>query len=101
MNKNTLHKLSVIVAVLFAVHYYKLDKACFFKGGIFFSLVVMILPFLWNRWLYDELVKGSKRPITYATFINIGIFVYLGLIIFALFLVLTGYRPPHYVEGVC
>ena len=100
MNKNTMHKLSVIVALLFAIHDYRLDPKCFFEN-LFFSLVFLIIPFLWNRWLYDGLTKDAKRPISYKMFINIGIFVYIGLIIFALFLVLTNYRPAHYVEGVC
>jgi len=36
MKKNTLHILSVIAALFFAIHYYKLDKKCFFEGYIFF-----------------------------------------------------------------
>ena len=101
MEKNTLHKLSVIAAFLFAVHYYKLDKECFFQGYFFFSLVILILPFLWNRWLYEELTQNTKSPISYTTFINIGNFVYVGLIIFAMVMILTDYRPLNYVQGVC
>ena len=100
LNKITLHKLSIILALLIAIHYYRLDPKCFL-GYLFFSLVFLVIPFLWNRWLYNELTRDAKSPISYKMFINIGIFVYLGLIIFALFLVLSSYKPPHYVEGVC
>jgi len=104
MNKNTLHILSVIAAFLFAIHYYKLDKKCFFEvfgGGIFYSLILLILPFLWNQWLYKELTKDTKSPISYTMFVNIGNFVYIGLILFAIFMILTDYRPLDYIEGIC
>ena len=101
MNRKFLHLLSVITALLFAVHFYKLDEECFFKGYILFSLILLILPFLWNKWLYEQLVKDIKNPISYITFVNIGNFVYISLFIFIIVIILTDYKPSHYVQGIC
>jgi len=101
MNRKFLHLLSVITALLFVVHFYKLDEECFFKGYILFSLILLILPFLWNKWLYKQLVKDTKNPISYITFVNIGNFVYIGLFIFIIVIILTDYKPSHYVQGIC
>ena len=101
MKKNTLHILSAIAAFFFAIHYYKLDKKCFFEGYIFFSLILLILPFLWNQWLYEQLTKDIKSPISYTMFVNIGNFVYVGLIVFAIVMILTDYRPLYYTQGIC
>jgi hypothetical protein len=101
MRKDTLHILSFIAAFLLAIHYYRLDRECFFKGDIFFSLILLVLPFLWNRWLYNELTKDAKNPISYKMFINIGTFTYMCLIIFIVIIIIIDYRPSHYVKGIC
>jgi len=99
--KKTLHILSVIAAILFAIHFYMLDKKCFLKGYIYYPLIILFLPFLWNRWLYEELTQDTKSPFSYRMFLNIGNFVYVCLIIFAIVMILTDYIPPHYIKGRC
>ncbi len=77
-----------------------LIKSVFLKDT-FFSLILLILPFLWNQWLYEQLTKDIKSPISYTMFVNIGNFVYVGLIVFAIVMILTNYRPLYYIQGIC
>ena len=99
-DKKTLYKLSVISAVLIAIHYYQIDKECFL-GYLGFSFILMLLPLMWNRWLYHELIEDAKRPISYDSFILIGNIVYLLLCIFFFVMLLYGYKPDGYRAGVC
>jgi len=99
--KNTLHKLSIFLALLSTVYSYNLDPKCFFQGYIVVPLIFLTIPFLWNSWLYQEFIENSKKPISYSTFIFIGNMVYVLLILFVLTLIFIGYKPGHYIEGVC
>ncbi len=97
--KNTLHKLSIFLALLSTIHSYILDPKCFFQGYIIAPLIFLAIPFLWNSWLYQEFIENSKKPISYSTFIYIANMVYLLLILFFLTLIFIGYQPNNYVGG--
>ena len=99
--KNTLHKISIFLALLSAIHFYNLDSKCFFNSYIFVSFLFLIIPFLWNNWLYQEFTENSKKPISYSTFIYIANMVYLLLVLFFLLLIFIGYKPNSYITGVC
>ena len=99
--KNTLHKLSIFLALLSVIYSYNLDPKCFFNSYIFVPLIFLAIPFLWNSWLYQEFIENSQKPISYSTFIYIANIVYLLLILFFLTLIFTGYKPSNYIGGVC
>jgi len=99
--KNTLHRISIFLALLSAIYFYNLDQKCFFNDYIFVSFLFLIIPFLWNNWLYQEFTENSENPISYSTFIYIANMVYLLLVLFFLILIFIGYRPSGYITGVC
>jgi small-conductance mechanosensitive channel len=98
--KKTLYKLSVVASFLFCLHFYQIDTKCFFYYFLI-SLTLIFIPFLWNRWLYQEFIEDAIRPISYSTFIFIGNIVYLFLCILFFITIIYGYKPDGYVAGVC
>ncbi len=99
--KQILHRLSIFLFILGSLHDLRLDPECFFHYLLFWS-IVLVIPYLWNEWLYERFMEDYKKPpISYGTFILFMNMVYIGICILIIYLILTNYKMDSYIRGVC
>ena len=98
-NKKFQYMLSLSDSLVITIHYFIIDSKCSFDYFLLHTSGLLILTFMWNRWLYDELTEDGKLKFSYEFFQCILTITLIVLFVFSLYLL--NYKPERYTPGIC